>query len=132
MKDDIKRYYWITFHYPGHFFGESHKLKCLKEPSIKHILKLKECKGAYAFSKSEQEVLIVKGIEYKREYNNAIRYFIDAELLDYNAVEKTVPDGRILLSNMKANNWLYVIKTNCGWYVPFEVNDVIIKSEEYK
>jgi len=133
MTVKVKKRYYITFNYPGHFFGESYTLESMVKKSIKQIFKLSEIEGAYAFTISEQEVVIMNGKTYKGNHkDNGIRYFIDATLYNQGDIEKLFPDKEILLSNMKCNKYDYVVKTNCGWYVPFEVNDIIIKSSDYK
>jgi hypothetical protein len=133
MSVKIKRRYYVKFYYPGTFFAETTTIESFREKTIKQILKLKEAKGAFAFDKSEQEFLIKNGQIFKGDsFNNSIRYYIDAELLTPTELELKYPNADTLIWNVKINKWESVLKLNCGWFWPFEVNNVLIKSEDFK
>jgi hypothetical protein len=43
-------------------------------------------------------------------------------------VEEKYPDSRILLTNMRVNNWETVVRTRRGNFQPLAENDVVLNS----
>lgn len=112
--------HYVEFYYPGSFFSET-DVKPIKSRDAKITLP----ERAYAYRifdreeiKSGRETLVGKPKNYSPRY-------IKGEKYDLERVKNEVPDSLILQSNMRGNDWKYVIKCRQGFIEPWE-GDVIL------
>lgn len=121
-----KTKHFVTFYYPGALVGES----CVREidhPFLKDTLDRDESKGAYGFSFHSVNYVYIDGEEYKSEkVDQTGTFFIDGELITLEQIKENFWGEYTLIANMEGNCWEKVVRTNTGWFLPFEKNDQII------
>lgn len=128
MTEEGKIIYYVTYHSPGAFFAENSKIE-VPNHDMKVILKKSE--NAYSFTLTKKTVFIKDGVPFSSPEWGAITYFIDAEIFTLAEVKKQFLDSKILISNMEINGYDSIIKTNCGWFLPFYSKYIFIKREDY-
>lgn len=121
-----KTKYFVTFYYPDAFVGEN----CVREIDYRFLrdtLDRDESKGAYGFSFHSVNYVYIDDKEYKSEEFDQIGiFFIDGKLFTLKQIKEKFPGEYTLLANMEGNRWKKVVRTNGGWFLPFEENDQII------
>jgi hypothetical protein len=63
-----------------------------------------------------------------RALNRSPRYYLDAVVLDADAVAALPGDHHILLSNMRANRWPRVVQCRTGNFQPLQDGDVVLQT----
>lgn len=125
----INKTHYVTFYFRGILFSDTES----KEIQDRDPTKVKIPEGAFAFEfydKTTQDAKLEDGrtISSHTEINNkSKRYYPNAEVYSVSQIEKQEGKDSILCSNMRCNEWKYVIKTNQGNYVPFDQEkDILI------
>jgi hypothetical protein len=111
--------HYVEFMYPGSFYSDT---------SIHEITsrdaKITLPKGAYAYRIFDREEIQHAGEILKGKSKNQGPRHIWGEEYDVERVEREVPDSRILVQNMKGNDWPIVIKCRQG-FIPKEEGDIV-------
>lgn len=115
--------HYVKFYFPGVIIAD----ESMEKVGSRDPEGLKIPKGAYAFqffSRAEMQidgnVLVGEGKNYSGIY------YVNGVVEELGDIPDT-HENKNLLWNMKASGWNRVVKTNCGWYRPFNEGDVIIK-----
>lgn len=89
---------------------------------------------AYAFrffDKPETPDLGPNFVVSAKRQNESGLYYINASVWTQDDVATYLPDHDILLSNMRGNDWKYVVKTRTGSFQPFDPSkDMIVRCEK--
>jgi len=113
--------HYIKFLHPGSFWPEETIIEIEDRSKIPEVPKT-----AFAYEFFDMEETELDGEKlYGNRKNKSARTYL-GEVLTYEQVEKSVPDSRILLSNMKSNGWEKIVKTRMGNFQPLEEGDTVI------
>jgi len=127
MSEQIKTY--VAILYPGTLFEED-EVRTVSSRDISAVMdKLpKNAFAFYFFDQTSKEVSIEgkKRIIYGDAKNKSGRFFPGGIMYSLAQVEKMGPKYAILASNMRANNWMVVVKTRLGNFQPFLPKDSIL------
>jgi hypothetical protein len=58
--------------------------------------------------------------------NESGRTFVDGKVLSEEMVKTSVPNSRMLLSNMQVNGWNYLVEARQGSYIPLVEGDRVV------
>ena len=114
--------HYVTFLYPGIFLSEESS-KEVKSRDEKFEVP-KTCFAYYFWDREEQEI---RGEILKGEAKNKSGLFYFGELMTVKDVEEKLPKERVLLSNMRSNNWDKIVRTRRGNFQPFNKGDKILQ-----
>jgi hypothetical protein len=115
--------HYVKFLFPGSFWPEEQSKKISSRDEKFDIPK--EC-FAYEFYDREEGELNGE-LVYGEIKNKSGRHYF-GEVLTAKEVEEKYPDSRILLTNMRVNNWETVVRTRRGNFQPLAENDVVLNS----
>ena len=116
--------HYVEFRYPGSLFTDI-SIEEIAERDPSKIKATKSCFGYRLFDRIEGEINGVKVSSKPLNYSGVYYFGIVKTLED---IKKEMP-GSNLEYNMKTNNWDKVVKTRCGNYQPFTIEDVIISKK---
>lgn len=118
----INRHY-VEFLYPGIIVSET-SVKELKEGERDNI---QMPDGAFGYRFFEvMETKTDDGEVLKSKRRNVSNWYYEGKKLSLVDVETLYPKEKILISNMRNNNWMYVVKTKFGQFIPFLEGDVVL------
>lgn len=84
--------------------------------------------SAFVFRFFDINIVHINGIEYaSNRLNVSGLTYIDGDVLSLDDVKKSVPNNRILLSNMEREGLAYVVRTRDGHFQPLCAGDSVIK-----
>lgn len=113
--------HYVEFLYPGVFVSESYEREIKSRDNIKNIPK--NCYG-YRFFDREEIVINKENLVGKEKNYSGTYYF--GESFTLNEVKKLNGNHKILIDNMKINNWKKVVKTRIGNFQPLYYNDKVL------
>ena len=121
----IREIYTARFFRPGSFVGETWEtpVDSLSPDDVEWP------KEAYAFQLRKSSCVIVDGVQYKSDTTNVgpMYYHPDSKVMTLAEIEaRNDPNDRILLSNMRMNNWPAVVLTRWGNWPQPTGNDIKI------
>lgn len=125
----IKTRYRARYSIPGSFFSE-HQVKDLDAYSVKEAIQ-KAPKSAFGFTIYEVEEPPDLGPDFtvtSKAKNESAMHYLDGDILSIQAVEELPGDHKILVSNMKGNEWDFVVRCRTGNFQPFKDGDVLVAS----
>ena len=131
MTGETKTKHYVKFFYQEAFVGEDTSVEVEYRMGIGSILRLDECKSAYAFQTYERDYLVKNGKDYKGDIKKHKYYYIDGKVYSLEQAKKQLPNNETLIANMTCNKWKYVIQTRYGWMFPFEKEDGNVLMSDY-
>jgi hypothetical protein len=126
---DMSVRHYVTFYSPGTFVSETTIIQIDSwdvNKAIELSKTIKERHGAIPYGFSFKTVKS-DGFE-KIPVNKSGMYYLGGKILSYDDIED-IPENKILRSNMRNNNYKYVIENTNSWKVvlPFDfLNDTCI------
>lgn len=123
MTNEASTTTYVAYQHPGSFFSEeSVKPVGTRDPQQQANDALD---NAFAFFYFDvvKSIVDIEGerIETSSGRRNISKtYYVNAELLDYDAVSALPGDYAILLSNMRGNGWSAIVRCRTGNFQPFE------------
>lgn len=123
---------YVTYYFPGTFFSEESGRPVGSRDPRQAAVNAPETAFAFTFHDVATTTAEVDGQEVKlasRAPNQSGRFYIDAEKLTADDVAAMGDDGRILLSNMRGNNWPVMLRCRTGNYQPLTEADQVITSD---
>lgn len=120
MKETTKTF--VTVWYPGSFFAEEDTHEVKERDPMAIAGKYPRCFAFKFFDQvcGETEIGGEKQKVRSKPRNESPKYFPGGKLMNAEEVEKTVPNSRILVTNMRGNGWDQIVKTRVGNFQPFE------------
>ena len=117
----------IEFNYPGSFYDESSSEVCGHNNPKKAIVPKGACSFRF-FDRVTQNATLEDGTvkEDIQHKNKSSTYYPEATVLNIEDVKKLTGDYNILISNMEANQWDFVVRTRRGNFQLFEKEDRLI------
>lgn len=114
---------YVQFLYPGTIVAETstHEVADRSDPIMPE--------GAYGYSFFSRTETIVNGEKLIGEVRDRSVYTYIGEVMTAEQIERLPGDYRILLSNMRCNDWPVVVRTARGNFVPLLSGDRVIPAE---
>lgn len=124
MTQPVKKTF-IEFLHPGFYFKEHSSQQVLDR---NEIVKLPE--NAFAYRYYDHETIEVNGKEFNGERSNVSNItYVDGKVLSIDDVKKSVPNNRILVTNMENHGVDYVVRTRTGNFQPLSEGDRVIQGD---
>jgi hypothetical protein len=119
----VKRKTYVTFFYRGLFVDDtSSRPADSRDP---HRVDVPD--GAFAFQFFDRVEGEADGVPVRSgALDRSPMYYVGAKVHTLDEVRATVPDSRILVSNMEGNGWDRVIQTRAGNWKPLGDGDVLL------
>lgn len=115
--------HYVEFLYPGAFVSES-SVREIKEGERDNI---EIPDGAFGYRFFERmETKSDNGETLKGNKRNVTGWHYKGQKLSLVDIENMYPEKDILISNMRNNNWMYVVKTKFGQFIPLSGGDVVL------
>ena len=118
--------HYVQYFSPGSFVSETSD-KEIPSRSLDHVLPMKKNSYSYGFLFFDREETKINGEVLKgKKKNYSSTHYIGGRKMNATEVKAEVKNNATLLSNMKINEWKYVVKTKFGQFMPFEKGDIMI------
>jgi hypothetical protein len=124
---------YVAYQHPGTFFWEESKESVDMRNPQQQANNAPDSAFAFYYFDIVTMIVDVEGerIETSSDRRNISKtYYVDAELLDYDAVSALPGDNSILLSNMRCNEWDTIVRCRTGNFQTFVParHELLIKS----
>lgn len=114
---------YVEFDLPGAFLSES----SIREVASRDVTQLDIPPNAYAFRFYDIVTAVVDGAELRSQpINLSPRYFYGGRVMTRDEVVRELPDKKILLDNMRSNDWDRVIFCRTQNFQEFCAGDIYI------
>lgn len=115
---------YVQFLYPGTIVAEisTHEVADRSDPIVPD--------GAYGYSFFSRTEMIVNGEKLIGEVRDRSGHTYIGEVMTAEQIERLPGDYRILLSNMRSNDWPNAVRTVRGNFVPMQTGDRVISPEQ--
>lgn len=122
---------YVTYLLPGAFLSEELTREVPSRDANEAARNAPPSAFAFTFHDVVSAVVTVEGHEYTTRsvaLNISPRYYIDAEVMDADAVAALPGDHRTLLLNMQGQ-WPLVVRCRTGNFQPFEDGDRLVSAK---
>ncbi len=120
---------YVDYSVPGSFFAE-HDVREVSNRNVDEAVK-NAPNGAFVFSFYDIVTVEQDGVELEsKPLERSSNYYIDAQVLTVADIEAMNADDsyRILLINMRCNDWSSVLKCRTGNFQPMQDGDIVVHS----
>ncbi len=129
MKTKVKKTtkHRVTYYYPGSFVANLSNQDIVDRYSIGKIPK-----GCYGLSVTDFTEVLIDGETIRgKETNESGMVFFGQKMDAEDVKNENDQEGKydILLSNMRCNDYEFVVKTRSGWFQPVREGDVVLPAD---
>jgi hypothetical protein len=114
--------HFIEFLHPGIMVSDN-SIKEIESRDL--VIEMPENAFAYRFFDVEQ-ITLESGKKLKSEKENYSGWTYEGQELTIEDVKRELPNKKILISNMKDNNYKAVVRTKFGQFIPLSENDKVL------
>ena len=121
----------VSYYYPGLIVSDESTKHVLDRDPEREAREADERAYAFYYFDIVSAVVSVEDIRVQtrsERRNISCTYYINGEVLDIDQVAELPGDNRILLDNMRGNEWTRVIRCRTGNFQPFEDSDILVTS----